>query len=345
MSNTDDNNGTGEVKNLPAVETFQRVPIMAGAAPRALVPVDFDGCYRIARVVVEAGMAPPTLDSIPKAMVAILHGLEVGLTPMQALQSIAVINGKPTIWGDAALALIYASGKMEWIEEVTTGQWGNDNYTAVCRVLRAGPKQKVMVGEFSIGDAKTAKIWEKRGRNGQDTPWITYPKRMVKMRARWVLRDAFADVLKGLHLREEVEDIEPTAAESATVTRRRAPPPPAEEKSAEEIKEAAQEQTQDEPAKTEQMAGLANQGTPFPGDTPIEKRAPPPPSEEEVNVKEWMESLENAYSACEDTHSMGEQQDRLMMPMKDKVPKEDWQAAVRLTIKHVGEITERNSNK
>src|SRR5882757_7030322 len=169
---------------------------MAGAAPRALVPVDFDGCYRIARVVVEAGMAPPTLDSIPKAMVAILHGLEVGLTPMQALQSIAVINGKPTIWGDAALALIYASGKMEWIEEVTTGQWGNDNYTAVCRVLRVGPKQKAMIGELSIGDAKTAKIWEKRGRNGQDTPWITYPKRMVKMRARWVLRDAFADVLK-----------------------------------------------------------------------------------------------------------------------------------------------------
>lgn len=334
MSDTD-NNGTGEVKNLPAVETIQRVPIMAGAAPRALVPVDFDGCYRIARVVVEAGMAPPTLDSIPKAMVAILHGLEVGLTPMQALQSIAVINGKPTIWGDAALALIYASGKMEWIEEVTTGNWGNDNYTAVCRVLRVGPKQKVMIGEFSIGDAKTAKIWEKRGRNGQDTPWITYPKRMVKMRARWVLRDAFADVLKGLHLREEVEDTEPTAAESATVTRRRAPPPPAEE-----TKSAVQEQPQGEPTKQDEAPA-----SDFPGDIPIEKRAPPPPTEEAFDSDAWLQSLENAYSACEDTISMGEQQDRLMMPKKDKVPKETWQAAVRLTIKYVGEITERNSNK
>jgi hypothetical protein len=344
VSNTDEN--SGEARNLPAVETITRVPIMAGAAPRALVPVDFDGAYRIARVVVEAGMAPSTLETTPKAMVAILHGLEIGLTPMQALQSIAVINGKPTIWGDAALALIYASDKMEWIEETTTGNFPGDSYTAFCKVKRKGIA-KIYTGEFSIGDAKTAKIWEKRGRSGQDTPWITYPKRMLKMRARWVLRDAFADVLKGLHLREEIEDMEPTAAESATVTRRRAPPPTAEE----EAKPATQEQNQSEPEtereaeeQADREASMPKQETgDFPGDKPM--RRAPPPAEDEFNVEEWLKSLENAYSSCEDTHSMGEQQDRLMMPMKDKVPKEAWQAAVRLTIKHVGEITERNSNK
>jgi hypothetical protein len=40
-----------------------------------------------------------------------------------------------------------------------------------------------------------------------DGPWQSYPERMLRMRARsWTMRDAFADVLRGLHLREEVED-------------------------------------------------------------------------------------------------------------------------------------------
>ncbi len=45
--------------------------------------------------------------------------------------------------------------------------------------------------EFSVGDAVVAKLWGKRGYNGKDTPWITNPKRMLKMRARgFGLRDA-----------------------------------------------------------------------------------------------------------------------------------------------------------
>ena len=46
-------------------------------------------------------------------MIAIMHGLEVGLSPLSALQRIAVINGRPTIWGDGALALVKASGLCE----------------------------------------------------------------------------------------------------------------------------------------------------------------------------------------------------------------------------------------
>jgi hypothetical protein len=61
-------------------------------------------------------MAPESLDTLEKVMVAILHGLEVGLTPMNALQSIAVINGRPTIWGDGAVGLIRASGLLEYMK-------------------------------------------------------------------------------------------------------------------------------------------------------------------------------------------------------------------------------------
>jgi hypothetical protein len=182
-------------KNLPA--------IVAGGNVRAIVPQDFDGAWRIATAVHASGMAPYGINSPEKAMVAIMHGLEIGLTPMNALQSIAVINGKPTIYGDAALALVRASGLMEAFKEIIEGE--GENMKAICRVKRKD--EEPIEGEFSVADAKTAGLWTKRGRNGESTPWQTYPKRMLKFRARaFALRDAFADVLKGISIREEVED-------------------------------------------------------------------------------------------------------------------------------------------
>ena len=78
-------------------ETKAVAVLKAGNSIAPIVPTSFEDAYRFANVVVKAGMAPKSLDTAEKAMVAIMHGLEVGLTPMAALQSIAVVNGMPTI--------------------------------------------------------------------------------------------------------------------------------------------------------------------------------------------------------------------------------------------------------
>lgn len=194
----------------------QRLPTLAaGGSVKAIVPQDFEGAWRIASAVCKAGMAPRGLETAEKAMVAIMHGLEVGLTPMNALQSIAVVNGRPTIWGDGAIGLVRGSGLLEWMEETVTGE--GDKMVATCTVKRKGEPQPTK-GEFSAADAKTAGLWNKQG------PWQQYPKRMLKMRARaFTLRDGFADVLKGLSIKEEVEDFHETAAPADEPP---APPPP-----------------------------------------------------------------------------------------------------------------------
>lgn len=129
-------------------------------------------------------------------MIAIMHGLELGLSPLSALQRIAVINGRPTIWGDGALALVKASGLCEAIDEWIEGE-KPETWVAVCNVMRRGdliPTER----RFSVEDARRAKLWGKSG------PWSEYPKRMLQMRARaFALRDAFPDVLGGLYLTEE----------------------------------------------------------------------------------------------------------------------------------------------
>ena len=59
-----------------------------------------------------------------------------------------------------------------------------------------------MVREFSMQDAKQA------GLTGKQGPWSQYPRRMLQMRARaFALRDVFADVLRGVHVAEEAQDI------------------------------------------------------------------------------------------------------------------------------------------
>lgn len=135
-------------------------------------------------------------DSAEDIMIAVQHGLEVGLSPMSALQNIAVVNGKPCIYGDAALALCCSHPAFLDIEETVDGN------TATCTVKRRD--RSPVVRKFSEADAKKAGLWGKQG------PWSSYPSRMLQMRARsWALRDAFPDALKGLGVAEEVRDYTP----------------------------------------------------------------------------------------------------------------------------------------
>jgi hypothetical protein len=181
--------------------------LTSGGSISAIVPQSIEEAYRIANAVVSAGMAPRSLDTPEKAMVAIMHGLEIGMTPMAAMQSIAVVNGFPTIWGDGALGLVRGSGMMEWIKEWAEGE-GN-GYAAHCSVKRKGEPEAI-TRSFSWDDAKAAGLLGKKG------PWENYRARMFQMRARsYALRDGFADILRGLRIREEVDDYQHVGPDNA----------------------------------------------------------------------------------------------------------------------------------
>jgi hypothetical protein len=296
------------------------------------VPVDFDGAYRIANVVHRAGMAPASLDSLEKVMVAILHGLEVGLTPMNALQSIAVINGRPTIWGDGAVGLIRASGLLEYMKEYYEHE-DTPEMKAVCVVKRRGETYPVTT-TFSLLDARKADLLGKKG------PWQTYPKRMLKMRARWALRDTFADVLKGLHLREEVDDYmrsqEPDEPVKTTVEDILADlPDPAAEPAKVEEKAAPVEAVKEDPISS----------GPFPGDTPMKKVEEPVNDlpwrldrKLSDNDREWLLELDEEFSRVDDLESIASVDESIMEPAKDTVSPYVWKKAIDLMGIHTARV-------
>ncbi len=188
--------------NPPATAPAKKMaPIVTGGTVAALVPANLDDQWRIATIVQAAKMAPKSYDNdANKIMVGIMAGAEVGLPPMVALQSIAVINNVPSLWGDGLLAVCRASTLMEDFDEYFTFDSENNAIAATCMVKRKGDA-RVIERVFTRAQAVKAGLW------GKKDPWQKYPDRMLQMRARaFALRDAFADVLKGLGSAEERVD-------------------------------------------------------------------------------------------------------------------------------------------
>ena len=159
-----------------------------------LNPKTLDEAMKFADILSGSDVIPKDYQGKPgNILVAIQWGQEIGLPPLQAMQNIAVINGRPTIWGDSLLALVMGSGALKDIDEES------DENGATCTVVRKNGTKRTV--EFTKDDAEQAGLLRKQG------PWQQYPKRMMQMRARaFALRDVFPDVLRGVYVREEVED-------------------------------------------------------------------------------------------------------------------------------------------
>lgn len=166
---------------------------------QGFAPATMGEAMEFSKMLAESSMVPRAYQGKPQdIMVCVQWGYELGLAPMQALQNIAVINGKPSVYGDAMMALVQASPVCEGVDEHIEGE-GTANPVAVCIAKRKG--RNPVIARFSVEDAKRAGLWGKQG------PWQAYPKRMLQMRARgFALRDAFPDVLKGLITAEEAAD-------------------------------------------------------------------------------------------------------------------------------------------
>ena len=169
-------------------------------SPKTLGFMDFSNieqAIKASELISQApGFCPKDFLNKPaQILCAIQYGREIGLSPMQALQSIAVINGKPSIYGDGLIALCQSFSECEDIKE----EFDAKTMTATCVVRRKG--RSPVVHQWDVAKATKAGLWDKAG------PWKQYPERMLQMRARgFALRDAFADRLKGIITAEEARD-------------------------------------------------------------------------------------------------------------------------------------------
>jgi hypothetical protein len=167
----------------------------------------FNDLVRFGEYLIQSGFTPNTIKTVPQAVIAIQTGLEVGLTPMAALSSIYVINGRPTIWGDALPALAETRGGMTDMDEF----FELNGVRLIDPPSKPAPGLKAVCVVTIRGTRKVRRVfeWEMAvyaGLDKKDGPWRAYPIRMLQMRARALaIRDGCPTALRGMPVKEEYE--------------------------------------------------------------------------------------------------------------------------------------------
>lgn len=155
-----------------------------------------------------------------EATAAILYGAEAGLSPLQALQGVYVISGKPAMYARTLLAVTLSAGHDVWTEELT------DSRAVVCGRRRGS--QNIEKSIWTVDRAKKAGYTKNQ-------KYTTDPQAMLLARAQSdVCRRIAPDALLGMpYSVEELEDENTPAGtvmraggEKRTAKRAAAPTPP-----------------------------------------------------------------------------------------------------------------------
>lgn len=210
------------------------VQLVAQESVLAIMPTNIDEAGRYATGLCRAGIVPDAFrkdgkkDNAPDqplVLMGVLKAMELHVAPQTGLAGLLPLNGRFSVWGDLAAALVQRTGQVErqtvaelgepLDESLAVGQWPDDYGFKVCywRKGQADP----YIGEFTVREAKRAGLWN----NARRQPWILYPKRMLFNRARaFALRDGFADGLAGLTIAEEVMDHLPPPVDERGTSKR-----------------------------------------------------------------------------------------------------------------------------
>lgn len=165
-----------------------------------MTPSDPSQALKMAQYIAQSGLCPSSYKNKPQdVLVAAAMGNQLGLDVFASMQGIAIVNGRPSLWGDVLRSLILAHPKLENIEESYEGE--GDALTAVCVITRKG--MSPYSATFSVQDAKDAGLW---GRN----TWKNFSRDMLLNRAFGrAARRRFADALNGIGVADEMEDAAP----------------------------------------------------------------------------------------------------------------------------------------
>lgn len=102
-----------------------------------LSPQNFDQALAFANYLADSDMVPKDFKGKPgNCLIAMQWGNELGMKAIRAIQNIAVINGRPALWGDAVIALVRSSPLCEYVQEE------DDDHKATCKVKRRGEPEQ-----------------------------------------------------------------------------------------------------------------------------------------------------------------------------------------------------------
>ena len=186
----------------------RHVPVMAKSG-FSLVAGNFEEAMKIANMLAGSKLVPQQYQGHPEdVLIACSWGESLGLKPLSALNAIAVVNGRPQLFGDALKALIMKHGTIE-------ENWDNEQGIWTMTAHRKGFPD--VTWSYGYNDAIAAGHVSYNPQSNtfglgarKSEAWVKYTKRMCQLKCRnFVIRDAFPDVIQGIDIEGSDDDVMP----------------------------------------------------------------------------------------------------------------------------------------
>ena len=186
----------------------RHVPVMAKSG-FSLVAGNFEEAMKIANMLAGSKLVPQQYQGHPEdVLIACSWGESLGLKPLSALNAIAVVNGRPQLFGDALKALIMKHGTIE-------DNWDNEQGVWTMTAHRKGFPD--VTWSYGYNDAIAAGHVSYNPQSNtfglgarKSEAWVKYTKRMCQLKCRnFVIRDAFPDVIQGIDIEGSDDDVMP----------------------------------------------------------------------------------------------------------------------------------------
>ena len=195
-----------ENKETTALAVQERMNEVA-AKPTGAFVESFRSNYKVAQYLSKSSLIPQQYQGKPEdCAIALDMADRMGVSPLMVMQSLYVVKGKPSWSGQACMSFIKA--KYGDAEPVYTGQRGTDTRGCFVRVVKSDGT--VIEGtEVTIGMAK-AEGWT------SNKKWINMPELMLAYRAAAFFARVYCpEILMGVAVEGEIEDVQPTKAQKA----------------------------------------------------------------------------------------------------------------------------------
>lgn len=172
----------------------------------AFEPDNWEQAIKVTALLYKSGLLPSSVKSPEAALAIVMRGRELGMTAMQSLTSIHVIEGKTGMSADLMVARVLESGKAEFFDLVESS---SEKATYV--TCRKGRQREVTM-TWTIQDAQRAGVATK-------DVWRKYPAAMLRHRASSDLaRAVYPEVVLGLYDPDEIT-AEPAPVKDPEVAR------------------------------------------------------------------------------------------------------------------------------
>lgn len=176
-----------------------------------IIPKSYEEAMKMCELIASSDFVPPAFKGKPaNVFVAGSMGYDIGLSLLQSIQNIAVINGRPSIYGVIGKAILQKNGLFIEMPDVAKVEKEGSATVTIERMVDGIKRTSTQT--YNIELAKKAKLWAKTG------PWTDHPAQQMSWRAFWnAANNIAADLLKGLSGYEESIDIDPAKVQEAEI--------------------------------------------------------------------------------------------------------------------------------